>query len=219
MAAEPDHLLWKCLCCEYWVEIFMPRFSLSVSHFHTCMYTSLWLTWSAQGWEALCSFFPLLSTPSPPIFHIHAPPPPITLPRLYSQNNTAGQGRASLQVQTYHVKRWHIFWRNWAKMRRDSFGRENMNKGVLIRWSPVAYKDKWRTAKEKLLTIQTLWMTAWRPKERNITLDFRVWMQSNGLCVCSLVVSLLELRSKWISFFTFSSFCMMFLIWTPCLDM
>lgn len=41
MAAEPDHLLWKCLCCEGWVEIFRPCFSfslsvsLSLSHTHT----------------------------------------------------------------------------------------------------------------------------------------------------------------------------------------
>lgn len=131
------------------------------------IHTSLWLTWSEQGWEeALCSFSPLSAALNSPSASSPSLPywPPITLPRLYPQNKTAGQGRAFLQVQTYRVKRWHIFWRNWAKGRRGGFGRGNINKGVLIWWSPVAHKEKWKRAKEKLLTIRALWMVAWRPK-------------------------------------------------------
>lgn len=145
----------------------------------------------------------------PPLF----PPywPPITLPRLHPQNKTAGQGRAFLQVQTYHVKRWHIFWRNGAKGRRGGFGRENINKGVLIWWSPVAHKEKWKRANEKLLTIQSLWMTAWRPKAWNINLVFTAWMQKNGFCVC-LIISLLESRSKWLHLCFFFCFYLVFLI-------
>lgn len=83
MAAEPDHLLWKCLCCEGWVEIFRPRFSLShsvcLSLIHT--HSSLWLRWAEQGWEeALCSFYPLsvaLDSPRPSSFP-HIDPPPLS---------------------------------------------------------------------------------------------------------------------------------------------
>ena len=97
MAAEPDHLLWKCLCCEDWVETVRPwlSFSLSVSlsHAHTHTDTSLWLTWSEQGWEeALCYIFPLWAPPplslSPPYWPPHHSPQ--TSPS--EQNSWTGEG-------------------------------------------------------------------------------------------------------------------------------
>lgn len=189
MAAEPDHLLWKCLCCEDWVENFRPRFpfspSVSLSHTYTHIFTVNMVGTRMRRSPLLifpferCSRLPLCLFPSPPYW------PPITLPRLYPQNKTAGQGRAFLQVQTYHVKRQHIVWRNWAKGRRGSFGRENINKGVLIWWSPVAHKEKWKKAKEKLLTIQTLWMTAWRPEAWDMNLVFRAWMHEEWILCLS----------------------------------
>lgn len=99
MAAEPDHLLWKCLCCEDWLEIFRPQFSfslsVSLSPIHT--HTSFWLTWLEQGWEKrsllifpfeCCSQFPLCLLPVFPILTSHHSPH--TLPS--EQNSWTGEG-------------------------------------------------------------------------------------------------------------------------------
>lgn len=157
MVAEPDHLLWECLCCEYWAETFMLRSSLSVSHSHRWIYTSLYLTWSDRGW-----FYSLLSTPTSSR-HLYTDNPRSHSPQtLTSEQNSWSERGLTAGPDLSCRKMTHLLKKPGKSEKR--FWRENTNKGVLIWWSPVAYKDKWRTAKEKLLTIQTLWMTAWRPK-------------------------------------------------------
>lgn len=136
MAAEPDHLLWKCLCCEDWVgyiqTLVLPSFSLYLSDTHTQTHTHFY---SQHGWskEDFCSFSPMSVSLDSPLTSSRLPHTDPPSPCLYFTPRTQqlDRGRAFLQVQTYHVKRWHIFWRNWAKGRKRQF-RERKHKQ---RWS------------------------------------------------------------------------------------
>lgn len=186
MAAEPDHLLWKCLCCEDWAEVFRPPIlTLCVSLSHE--YTQIFMVNMVKDEKKPSAHFPLgapLSTPPRPPFLSPILTPhhsPYTLPS--EQNSWTGEGfpagpDLSCKEMTYLLK-------ILGKRETRRFQERNINKGLLIWWSPAAHKEKWKRAKEKLLTNPLNdSLESWSMKHK---LVFRAWIQKNWLCLCKII--------------------------------
>lgn len=107
MAAEPDHLLWKCLCCEDSARSASRSLSLSLNVLpllsrylkHTQIFTDNTVRTRMRNAHCL---FPL----SP-----HPTPPPSASPASVSQQTGRAGGRLSCRSRPIMWKRWHIFWK------------------------------------------------------------------------------------------------------------
>lgn len=201
MAAEPDHLLWKCLCCEDWVEKFRPRFpfSLSVSLSHTCTHIFMVNMVGTRMRRNPLLIFPLwalLSTPPlpPPLSPILTPHhSPQTLPS--EQNSWTGEGfpagpDLSCKKMTHLLKK-------LGKREKRQFRERKHKQRCFNMMVASGTQREVEEGKRKIAYNTNPLNDSLETQSMKHNLVFRAWMQKNGFWVCQ-IVSLLESRSKWI---------------------
>lgn len=133
MVREPDHLLWKCLCCDDCMEIFRPSVSLPYTHTHIHTHTSLGANMvKRREKKKKKPSSPFLLPPISALYSASVPNPQhIDLSSLSSdfilRTKQLGRGGASPAGPDLSCKkrggrkkkgRWHIVWREQAKRER-----------------------------------------------------------------------------------------------------